>query len=634
MSADGQARGGPVLPGRRRAGSTRAGLALLAALAGAPGPGSAEPPVAVEFTGMPAPASAEEIAGAYSRASVRLRWADGRERRVALRYRVLFSNLDRVGDNPYPAGQLYDARGRALRDLFGQPLIAETPDANSLLAVPGAGRSARGEPLLYLVTHYEYDWLLANGVPAWAVPGWYRRAPMTMSLTTLAQDPASGRLRAIEQRNIDFSALGGLWTPCAGSRTPWNTHLGSEEDYDLYRQEAVAGALRGMSELYLGGRPANPYRYGYHVEVAVDARGATSVTKHYSMGRASWEKARVMPDRRTVYMGDDGAHTGLFLYVADRPADLSAGTLYAGRWEQSASAAGGSARITWIRLGHASDAEVEALIERERFGPEESTIFERSKQPRDGFRAVLAGRRRGLEHLRLRPGKERAAAFLESRRYAAYLGATTEFNKMEGVAVDPRARIVYLAMSRIGGGMRPGDGGPRDDIRLPAQPAGGVYALELAAGVRDREGRPMASDWVAVRMSAVPELAGRMLAGSDRLGNRADPERVANPDNLAFSPGLRTLLVGEDSALHTNNFVWAFQVDSRRLARILSLPAGAEATGLVAADNLNGHAYLLANYQHAGERVAIRDPRLQLEVARRIDRQRAEIGYLEGLPGM
>jgi hypothetical protein len=28
---------------------------------------------------------------------------------------------------------------------------------------------------------------------------------------------------------VDFSATGGIWTPCAGSVSPWNTHLGSEE---------------------------------------------------------------------------------------------------------------------------------------------------------------------------------------------------------------------------------------------------------------------------------------------------------------------------------------------------------------------------------------------------------------------
>jgi hypothetical protein len=38
----------------------------------------------------------------------------------------------------------------------------------------------------------------------------------------------------------------------------------------------------------------------------------------------------------------------------------------------------------------------------------------------------------GTEWLRLKPGMEKAAAFMETRRYAALVGATTEFAKMEG----------------------------------------------------------------------------------------------------------------------------------------------------------------------------------------------------------
>jgi hypothetical protein len=37
---------------------------------------------------------------------------------------------------------------------------------------------------------------------------------------------------------------------------------------------------------------------------------------------------------------------------------------------------------------------------------------------------------------------------------------------------------------------------------------------------------------------------------------------------------------GEDSGMHINNFVWAYNVDTKQLSRILSVPAGAEATGL------------------------------------------------------
>ena len=577
------------------------------------------------FVGMGTPRSAAEIASAYSAA--RVRGPAGRE--VALEYRTLFTNLDRVGSNPHPAGALYDAAGNVLRDPDGAPVVAETPDANSLLAVAGAGVTPDGSRRLYLVTHFEYDWLLADRTQVWRRLGWHRRMPMAMALTTVVQAPGDGRLSAIDQRNIDFSTVGGLWIPCAGSQTPWGTHLGSEEDYELYRLDAVRGGLAAMSALYLGGAPANPYRYGYHVEVTVAADGATSVAKHYSMGRASWEKARVMPDRRTVYMGDDGAYTGLFMYVADRPGALDAGTLYAGRWEQASAADGGDAALTWIRLGHATDRELDRVIERQRFGNGESTVFEFAARQRPGFRAIHAGQRRRIEYLRLRPGMAPAAAFLESRRYAAWRGATTEFHKMEGVALDADGRTLYLAMSRIGGGMRAERGEPADHVRVARLAAGGVYALTLSVAARDADGQPIASEWVASRMRGVPALRGVDLATADRHGNRAAVDRVANPDNLAFSAALRTLFIGEDSDLHTNNFVWAFEVDSGHLARIASMPAGAEATGLQAVDDIDGHRYLMLNYQHAGERISIPDADLRAAVERRIDPLRAGIGDIQ-----
>lgn len=39
---------------------------------------------------------------------------------------------------------------------------------------------------------------------------------------------------------------------------------------------------------------------------------------------------------------------------------------------------------------------------------------------------------------------EKAAAFLETRRYAATLGATTEFEKEEGITYDPVANQVKV----------------------------------------------------------------------------------------------------------------------------------------------------------------------------------------------
>jgi hypothetical protein len=111
-------------------------------------------------------------------------------------------------------------------------------------------------------------------------------------------------------------------------------------------------------------------------------------------------------------------------------------------------------------------------------------------------------------------------------------------------------------------------------------------------------------------------------------------DKIANPDNLKYSEGLRTLFIGEDSGTHINNFLWAYSVDTGKLARILSLPSGAESTGLQAIDNLHGHAYIMSNYQHAGEFSGNIDPALKAALEPMIDKGTAAIGYLGGIPGL
>jgi hypothetical protein len=239
-----------------------------------------------------------------------------------------------------------------------------------------------------------------------------------------------------------------------------------------------------------------------------------------------------------------------------------------------------------------------------------------------------------------------AAAFLETRRYAGYLGATTEFNKMEGVAVDARDRVLYLAMSYVDKGMKADPTGPADHIKVPRLNAGATYAIRTAAGQVDTDGTPIASDWVGVAMHVPPTLLGEDIA-TDALGNTAHPEKVANPDNLFFAQKMRTLFIGEDSGTHVNNFVWAYNVDSGRLSRILSLPSGAEATGLQVVENLGGHAYVMSNSQHQGEwlKSLPADVRAALEQAaeQRYGRSakgvlnyylEADVGYIAGIPGL
>jgi hypothetical protein len=53
----------------------------------------------------------------------------------------------------------------------------------------------------------------------------------------------------------------------------------------------------------------------------------------------------------------------------------------------------------------------------------------------------------------LKPGMETAAAFFETRRLASMRGATTEFEKQDGLAYSPRFKQLYFADAMISKGM-------------------------------------------------------------------------------------------------------------------------------------------------------------------------------------
>lgn len=117
--------------------------------------------------------------------------------------------------------------------------------------------------------------------------------------------------------------------------------------------------------------------------------------------------------------------------------------------------------------------------------------------------------------------------------------------------------------------------------------------------------------------------------------DKCDTEKMANPDNISFSEAMRTLFIGEDSANHLNNFIWAYNVDTGKLTRIFSAPIGAENTGLTVYDNMNGYSYITANLQHPGaaEDLAAYPPEIRVDLRRLVD-QRGIVGYFGGLPGM
>ena len=586
----------------------------------------------VEFIGMDAPVTNDDMAKAYSSAKVRVYTSDTEFTEHALSYNTLFNIKDTVGTNAYQAGQVYNHNMEPILDPQGKNVLAETPDANSLLNVDGK---------LFLVSHLEYDWILANGNSAYKEENWYSRMPMGMLLTSVEQD-ANGNLKAVEQKPLDFSSVDGLWIPCFGSQTPWNTHLGSEEDYDLYYNAGVdesrrEAGIKALSEIYFDNtKTANPYHYGFITEVEVKKDASYNITKHYSMGKGTWEMSKVLSDGKTAYFGDDGKNVGMFMYIADKVNDLSAGTLYAAKWTQTSAVGsdGGSANLSWIKLGHATDAEVKGYADSHTFTDIFDFVSEADANGTTpaGYTKIRAGHN-GIEYLKLKTGKENVAAFLEPRRLAAMKGATTEWNKMEGVGFDSKDKKLYMAMSYIKDGMLSDPDAPKDDIQIAKNNCGATYEIQLASGQKDSEGNSIDSEYVATNMSVPAALLGKPIA-EDAKGNTCAVDSIANTDNVFFSEKMRTLFIGEDSGTHTNNFLWAYNVDTKKLSRLLSLPAGAESTGLQVVDNENGHAYIMSNAQHLGDFTSTTPDALKTALTPKIDKFNAPVGYISGIPGI
>lgn len=581
----------------------------------------------VEFIGMASPTLAEELSETFTTASIEVTFTDGTIKTYPLNYNNIYKTGETI--NGKLTGGVVDIKGQPLMDTTvpasPSQYFSDSPDANGILTQDGK---------LTLFTHFEYISKGNDGKSAYGI------IPASIGQSSLTQDKKTGALKATDYSVVDFSQSGGLWIPCAGSISPWNTFLSSEEyepDASAFEADATKTFVTPFTKAYYqdAAVKGNPYLYGYIPEVSLNKDKTTKVVKHFSMGRFSHELARVAPDNKTVFFGDDGGNTMLFMYVADKAKDLSAGTLYAAKWVQTSATNGGAANLEWIKLGHASDAEIKSIIDS---GIKFSDIFETAKEATPGFTAIKSYPSEKIEYLKVKAGKELAAAFLESRRYGAILGATSEFNKMEGVAINVKDKKAFIAMANVEKAMAKDTTGtePTDHIQVDAIKAGAVYELALKPGQVDQTKATIASSYVPATMSSL--VYGKDLATADAFGNKADAEMIANPDNLGFSESLRTLFIGEDSSLHANNYLWAYNVDTKKLTRILSIAAGGEATGLDVIDNLNGFSYVLSNTQHPGDGILYPEPlktTVNAFIDKKYNKKRAgEVGYISGIPSM
>ncbi|MEN2429178.1 alkaline phosphatase PhoX [Comamonas sp. F1-6] len=600
--------GAPLLP----LGSVVSASSLLAACGGGDDDTPTTPTtppvtknyVSATFTSMAAPTltTPANMATMYVASQLKVAFDDKSEQVYDLGYQPFFVTGDMVSNgkgDQVLAGGYYDIYNNKIIDktVAGKErhFFSDSPDGTSLLTVPNAKvDGVKGKPV-FAVVQFEYT--------TWAQDGktdMYGKLPSPIAVLTLDQDQSTGKLSLVKYHNVDTSKVHGLWITCGASLSPWGTHLSSEE----YEPDAFASSnaqLQAFSQnLYGDPDKANPYHYGHMPEVIVNVDGTATIKKHFCMGRISHELVQVMPDQRTALMGDDATNSGYFVFVADKEKDLSSGSLYVAKVGAGFSidpASGSAAALTWIKLGSATSAEIENLANT--LKPADIMTVLKADPSDSSYTKIVANGK--VEWIKINPGMDKAAAFLETHRYAAFKGASMGFTKMEGTTVNAKDKIAYSALQNCEKSMVAGDAlnVAGNGVSIPKQlKAGAVMALNLRGGQKDTVGAAINSEWMPVDTKAL--LAGEDIS-ADALGNTGNPDKICNPDNLKFSEKMRTLFIGEDSSQHVNNFMWAYNVDTKQLSRVLSVPAGGESTGLHAVDEINGWTYIMSNFQHAGD---------------------------------
>lgn len=635
-------------PTRRKALQFLAGVPLLplgasasASFLTACGGGDDDPSyVSASFTSMAAPtlANAAAMATTTVGSSLNVKLSDDSVRSVQLAYQPFFVTGDMVSDGKGGktlSGGYYDINNKPIIDATvpgsERQYFSDAPDGTSLLTVANPTVTGLKGKAVFAVVQFEYTTWAQDGKT-----GMYGKLPSPIAVLTLDQDQSTGKLSLVKYHNVDTSKVHGLWITCGASISPWGTHLSSEE----YEPDAFSIASNTMFQaysqnLYGDATKANPYHYGHMPEVTVNPDGTGSIKKHFCMGRISHELVQVMPDNRTALMGDDATNSSYFVFVADKEKDLSSGTLYAAKVGTGFSidpAAASAAALTWIKLGSATSAEIEQLADT--LKPTDIMTV-KSADPSDAaYTKIVANGK--TEWIKINAGMEKAAAFLETHRYAAYKGASAGFSKMEGTTVNIKDKIAYSALQNCQDSMVAGNAAnvPGNGISIPKQlKAGVVMALNLKGGQKDTAGAAINSEWMPVDTKAL--LAGEDIT-ADALGNTGNPDKIANPDNLKFSEKMRTLFIGEDSGQHVNNFLWAYNIDTKQLSRVMSIPAGGESTGLHAVDEINGWTYIMSNFQHAGDwggiHNVVKDTLNPLINANYKNKSGAAVGYLTGTP--
>lgn len=401
--------------------------------------------------------------------------------------------------------------------------------------------------------------------------------PMTIS------GPAAGHALMRTSADRAGTTVLGTVNNCAAGKTPWDTYLTCEENFNGYFGTANAAAITPDMTTYgvspngnglgwwkqdkrfdVSVEPNEPNRFGWVVEVDPFAPDAPPV-KRTALGRVKHENAffaETDDGRAVIYTGDDERGQFIYKFVSSRPwresvaagqSPLDVGTLYVARFESGSATGDGKGDGSWMPLTHGSGPLVAPAF------PDQGTVLVRTRQA------------------------------------AAALGAT-KMDRPEWITADPATGEVYATLtnnSQRGSASQPvDDANPR-----PSNTYGHIIRWQEAGG----DHGATSFTWDLFVLAGDP--------ANPTHGSTGDIDAFGSPDGLAFDPSGR-LWVQTDGTqpIACNNQMLVADPLTKEIRRFLVGPKGCEITGITWTPDQKT---FFVNVQHPGEAGTAENPRAQ-----------------------
>lgn len=241
----------------------------------------------------------------------------------------------------------------------------------------------------------------------------------------------------INTQALDLAAIGGVYSPTKGYKTPWNTFIFTQDkliDGKNDKKFIKEFAPYFQNKINL----VDSYKYGWPFELVVlNPKGDAKVLNQYAMGRTFASDIIIMPDKKTVYMFDGKYSKNLYMFISDKAEDFMKGTLYAAKLNNNS--------IKWIQIAKQNALKVKLKFRRTvKF----SSLY-KSKKPTNGMcpkKYSLSKSIYGEECLSVNKRSKKYVGVFDPIRESARLGASSFDNGLTSMAYDAQNNMVLFKM--------------------------------------------------------------------------------------------------------------------------------------------------------------------------------------------